>query len=162
MRSETDPPTMYRSVTTISKESISRPIRNDLPKPKHPSLRPAHSSGRLTKSLEYNTEGTYGTGVVAARQNKSVRTQPSQHADILNSDAHKIPNRRIRSNTWTLDQSAGPKREVTVFEFKNGSDAHGSGRTYRIHSENGLEHYSPEKTVHVKWDDTKSVDSPRR
>ena len=154
------PPTMYRSATVITKESVSRATRHDLPKPKPPLLRPAHGSGRLSKSLEYSTEGTYGTGVVAARQNKSVRAQPS--AEVLTSDTYKIPNRRTRSNTWILDQSAKPKREVTIFEFKNESDSHGSSRTYRIHSESGLDDYSPGKTVHVKWDDTKSADSPRR
>ena len=151
---------MYRSATVITKESVSRATRYELPKPKPPSLRPAHSSGRLTKSLEYSTDGTYGTGIVAARQNKSLRMLPS--AEVLASDTHKIPNRRIRSNTWTLDQSAMPKREGTIFKFKNESDLHGSSRTYRIHSESGLDDYTPGKTVHVKWDDTKSSDSPRR
>ena len=147
---------MHRSATMAARDPVSKSMRHDLPKPKPPSLRPSNTTGRLTKSLEFNTEGSNGTGSFPVRQNRSVRTH---HSEFLTNDLHDSSDRRIRSNTWTVAESTGPKREVTLFEFKKEGDASRGGRSYRIQSEAIVDVLRSETTERVKplWDDTKSI-----
>ena len=137
---------MYRSATMPPKDSGSKPIRQDFPKPKPPSLKSTSGPGRVTRSLEYNSEGGYKTTTVAARQSgqsKSSRTRTAQNTESLASDFQR--NRRVRSNTCAFDHATGPKREVTLLELRNGAEVHGRGRTYRLNSESNVDDYRSEK-----------------
>ena len=145
-------------------------MRRDFPKPKRPSLKPKLDSGRLTKSLEF-VEESYGTGAVVARQpgfSKSITPGTLHNPEGLVRDFHKNSNRRVRSNTWTVDQTTMRSREMTLFEATNGNDTHRSGRTYRCDAVGtSLDAYGTEKrditdSLRSTWEDPKYLDKVKR